>query len=271
MEKICFIAPVEENDKLDILADDIKNICGNEFDFNIIALCSKELQSDIELPQSVVYVKTEENMNFDSKVTLGFQYTIGYDLTIVLDYSNRNYKIYIKNMLQNYNEGSEVVYVKNEVNKIGFFNRIKNFLINSYKNISKLFFRMIIGTDELDVYNGFQLFSKNITEIILSLNENNKYLRNFDCWNGFKVTYVLTNKKEKQKTNIKFWNKKTILGIILSTLSLITFVVCLTTHTLMPISVRFIYLASAFTLTAGLLFFGIYNLYKDHINKKLGK
>lgn len=271
MEKICFIAPVEELKDLNVLVGNIKDLCQNQYDFNIIVLCDKEVSSDMVLPQSVVYVKTESTANFDNKVSLGFQYTIGYDLTIIIDFNNKNYKTYIQGMLQNYSEGSDVVYVKKGTNKVGFFNKIKNFFVNLYRNISKLFFRMIVGTDELDVYNGFQLFSKNVTEIILSLNENNKYLRNFDCWNGFRVSYVLSDKKEKQDRHEKFWNKKNILGTILSSLAIITLVVCLTTCSLLPLSTRFIYITCGITLTTGLAFFGIYNLSKNSVDKKLGK
>ncbi len=271
MEKICFIAPVEEIKNLNVLVGNIKDICQNQYDFNIIVLCDKDIPNDMVLSQSIVYVKTDDLANFDSKVTLGFQYTIGYDLTVVIDFNNGNYKKYIQGMLQNYSEGSDVVYVKKEVKKDGFFSKIKNFFVNIYKNIKKMFFRMIVGTDELDVYNGFQLFSKNVTEIILSLNENNKYLRNFDCWNGFKVSYVLSNKKEKQSKHEKFWNKKNILGIVLSILALTTLVVCLSTCLLLPLSTRFIYLSCGLTLTVGLAFFGVYNLSKNSVDKKLGK
>lgn len=271
MEKICFIAPVEEIKNLNVLAGNITDICQNEYDFNIIVLCDKEVPSDVVLPRSVVYVKTENTMNFDSKISLGFQYTIGYDLTIIIDFNNKNYKNYIQGMLQNYSEGSDVVYVKKDVKKDGFFNKIKNFFVNIYRGVAKLFFRMIVGTDELDVYNGFQLFSKNVTEIILSLNENNKYLRNFDCWNGFKVSYVLSDKKEKQARHEKFWNKKNIVGTILSVLAIVTFVVCLSTCHLLPLSSRFIYLSCGLTLTVGFSFFGVYNLSKNSVDKKLGK
>ena len=82
---------------------------------------------------------------------------------------------------------------------------------------------------------------------------------------------MLSNKKEKQSKHEKFWNKKNILGIVLSILALTTLVVCLSTCLLLPLSTRFIYLSCGLTLTVGLAFFGVYNLSKNSVDKKLGK
>lgn len=270
MKKICFLAPLDSTKDFSILVDNLKDICINRYEFKVIALCDININPNLRVPNEIVFVKTDEGTSFDEKIKIGFQYTSNYDVTVIIDFNNANYKTYVEQMLDNYEQGYDIVYLKNGQNENGFFNKVKNFFVNTYKKISQFFVNIICGTSDLDIYNGFQLFSNEVSEIILSLNNQNKYLRNFDCWNGFKTAYIYSSKREKQVRRAKLWSKRFILGFVFCILSIALFVTSLSTYSLITYSFRFTYLALGISLSLALMFFGVYNFTKNSINKKLG-
>lgn len=271
MKKICFLAPLDSTKDFNILVGNLRDICNNKYDFKVIALCDININPNLRVPNEIVFVKTEEGTSFDEKIRLGFQYTANYDITIVMDYNNTNYRSYIEGMLDNYEKGYDIVYIKNGVEPQGFFNKIKGFFRNIFKKTSQFFVKLLCGTEDLDIYNGFQLFSKPVAEIILSLNEQNKYLRNFDCFNGFRTAYIFSSKSEKQKRRTKFWTKRFIIGLVLSIVGVVLLVTSFATYSIIKYSFRFTYLSLGIMLSVGLLFFGIYFLTRNSLDKKLGK
>ena len=62
-------------------------------------------------------------------------------------------------------------------------------------------------------YRNFQLFSREVTEVIKSFPEKNYYLRNFDCWVDFRVSVLYSAKKVKTKNKVKVWTNDLIYGL----------------------------------------------------------
>lgn len=270
MKKICFIAAMKSTSAFNIMVDGLKTICENKYDFNVITLCDENIGPNFKMPKQIKFVKVENGMSVNQKIQKGFEFAKGYDLTIIMDYYDDNWRDYVQKMIEEYEKGSDIVYVRKYKTPSTFFGKVAHFFKKIGNAIYQSFIKMVSKNDDLRVFNSFQLFEKNISDIIVTMPEKNTFLRNFDCWNGYKITYVNSDVKEKNKQQISF-SKKNVFSIIAS----FTFIIALIITTAIcynkvDFSFRFTFIAIAFVIVIFLLYLSLYLIFKEIFVSKLG-
>lgn len=170
----------------------------------------------VELPQGItedpkfIFSKIDKNKSHDDCVTDGFEKATG-DAVIVADLNNVNYQDYIRQLLIEWENKAQIVLMKKEKQKKNFWQKIGSFFVKIGHAISNMFTSFANLSKDFRAMRTFQLFARNVADVIKEFPEKNYYLRNFDCWVDFRVTIVYIDKKIKvtrkqKKSTADLWS-----------------------------------------------------------------
>ena len=271
MEKICIISPIKSTSSFTNLLEEVKEICENKYDFEIIALCEQKVEDLIKFDEKIKYINVDEKMTLNEKFTIGMEQATVYDVVALIDYENENWKEYLQGLILSYENGADISYVKYEISKNTIWGKIKRFFSKINNCIYEIFIKLFAKTKDLCVYNSFQLYKKDIVDIIRNFPEKNSFLRNFDCWTGYKSKYIITFKKEPRDKNNKLCTKSLILDFICLSFLIGLIVLSILLYPKVSYDFRFTYVALAIALCLFLFGFSIYHFVKQLLEIKIGK
>lgn len=270
MKNLCIITPLNSTADLKILADGVKSVCGKDYKFSIIAVCDENINPNLTIPKEIIFVKVDEGLCDEEKITKGFEYCKDYDATIVLNRYEPNWQEYFSALLREYENGADIVYTKKNVEPKNIFQRISNWFKKVGDSIYQFFVKLFFKNKDLKVFNSFQLFSQDVAQIIADMPQKNTYLRNFDCWNGYNVVVNNTVSSETRVRKLKFFNKNIIISLILSLLFVGFALVTGLLYSKISYSFRFTYITIGIAISIFTLFFACYNFIKGIALKRMG-
>ena len=270
MKNLCIITPLNSTADLKILADGVKSVCGKNYQFNIIAVCDENINPNLTIPKQIIFVKVDEGLSDEEKITKGFEYCKNYDATIILNKYEPNWQEYFSALLERYEEGADIVYTRKYVEPKNVFQKIGHWFKKVGDTIYQFFVKLFFKNKDLKVFNSFQLFSHDVAQIIADMSEKNTYLRNFDCWNGYNVVVNNSVSSETRVRKLNFFNKNIIYSLVLSLLFVSLAIVTGLFYSKITYSFRFTYITIGIALSAFTLFFACYNLVKGIALKRMG-
>lgn len=268
MQNLAIICPLNTTKDVYDYANSIQEVVKDKLNFKIFAVCSS-VEQDAVNSGNVSIISCNEDSTFDDKIKQSFEYAMEYDATIILDCNNANWLEYFKEMVQKFLDGCDIVYVRKYVKPTNAFKKILNSIKSFFKAIYKAFSSLLFSSADLCVYNSFQLFSKKVVSVICAMPEKNKFLRNFDCWNGFNIEYINTPIKEKGSAVKKFWNKNSIISCVLLLLAVALSISTIFTAKLIKFAFRNTYVSINIFVIVFLLFLSVYFFGKHITNKKI--
>ena len=208
MKKISIISPVFKNVlRISNVNVELLSYFKDKYNFEVFYYYTGDLKNSIKDDYHFKYIKID-NQNFNDCVVDGFNRADG-DCVIVADLNNADYLNYIIKMLMEWETKAQVVLVKKN-NSTSFWGKIKNFFAKIGQKIYDLLLSFVGLNADFCVYKNFQLFSREVAEVIKSFPQKNYYLRNFDCWVDYRVSILYTNKKVKVKNKTKIFTKDLI-------------------------------------------------------------
>lgn len=227
MKKVSIISPVFE--KVNNISETINGLISffkDKYDFEVYYYYNGELSAEVMQDYHFNFIKIDKDKNFNDCVTDGFERVNG-DCVVVADLSNKNYQDFLVKLLVEWESKAQVVLVKKQKGE-SFWGKVKNFFVRIGQKIYDSLLGFANLNNDFHCYNNFQLFSKEVVEVIKSFPERNFYLRNFDCWVDFKVSILWTNENlkinNKQKVLTKdFWCALGSFALCLATLFLTIF------------------------------------------------
>ena len=262
MKKISIISPVFENvNRISETMSGLIDFFKDKYEFEVFYYHTADLPENLLVDSRFTFFKVDKKKSHDDCVTDGFEKATG-DCVIVADLNNIECKDYILKMLVEWENKAQIVMFKRDKRSLNFWQKIGNF----FKGIGRALARMLMSFANLNksfqAEKTFQLFSKNVVELIKQFPNKNYYLRNFDCWVDFRVSVVYINKnlkvKRKQKKSVpSLW--AFIVSTVLFAGLLATLI--LTTN-LIPEINRKMFVFIGVAILAVFVIYSFYNLFK---------
>ena len=268
MKKISIIAPVfEKVSKLIQVVSELDNFLKDKFDYEVFCYYRAQLPGKAQTNQKFVFLRIEEGRSFDDCVTDGFSKADG-DCIIVADFNNDNYLDYLKNLLEQWGRNADVVLVKKDDKHLNLFQKIGKLFKRLFKKIEGMFLGFANLAKDYEASRTFQLFSKNVCEIIKEFPEKNHYLRNFDCWGDYRVAVIRTTENIKVARHEKKWTADLTWSLLMSIVAVGVLIAMIFTTGLVPIKNRAMFLIVGVGIIVAFAVFGLYNLFLWYVFRK---
>lgn len=206
MKRISIISPVFENvNRLNQTITGLIDFFKDKYEFEVFYYHSVDLPQNTVQDSRFIFTKTDKKQSHDDCVTDGFERATG-DCVIVADLNDVEYKDYLLRLIVEWENNAQIVLVKKDETKLNFFQKIGKFFKGIGHKIQDLFMSFAGLSKDFRALRTFQLFARNVVEVIKEFPEKNYYLRNFDCWVDFRVSVLKTTSKIKVKRKQKFMN-----------------------------------------------------------------
>ncbi|MFD0676222.1 MULTISPECIES: glycosyltransferase family 2 protein [unclassified Paenibacillus] len=223
MKKINVILPVyNESEVIESFNNELQNVIkllNSKYEFQVIYVLDKSRDGTIEILRDIAKQYTNVKVialsrRFGHQMSLvaGMHQCDG-EAVIMMDCDLEHPPIIIKELLEKFEEGFDIVQTKRIYNeKISFFKKTGSRLF--YKLLSKLS-SVPISSDSAD----FRLISKRVVTVFKKdITEQNQFLRGLFPWVGFNQTNITfiseSRKKGKSKYNLKRLINFATMGII---------------------------------------------------------
>ena len=214
MKKVSIISPVYENvNRISETITTLIEFFQDKYEFEVFYYHSKDLPENLIKDARFIFNKIDNKQSFDECVTDGMQKSNG-DCVIIADLNNVDYKDYILKLLVEWENKAQIVLLKQDKKKLSFWKRIGHFFAGIGRKIGQIFLSVANLNKDFGAERNFQLFARNVVELINQFPEKNYYLRNFDCWVDYRVSIVWINTKIKVNRKQKKWTNSLLQFII---------------------------------------------------------
>lgn len=268
MRKISIIAPILNNfNRVEETMSGILELLKDKYEFEVFYYYCGKLPKDLATDTNFLFLETSPDKTFDDCVTMGFEKADG-DAVIVADLNNVNYKDYITKLILEWEVNAQVVLVKKEKKITTFWQKVGDFFVK----LKNKFYNFMVGLGGLNkdfmAFRTFQLFSREVAEVIKEFPQKNYYLRNFDTWIDFRVSVLIAKEDSKLEQKEHIVDDKFIMFLCFSSVFIgLLLLVCFTAR-LVNAQSRSLYVLIGIGLMIASLVIGLYNLYKWFIHKK---
>lgn len=167
-------------------------------DFEMVFVNDGSTDSSIEIirelsqDKKVKYLDFSKNFGHQIAAFAGLEHAEG-NAVVIIDADLQDPPELILELYQKMQEGYDVVYAKRQERDGETWHK---------KLTAKWFYRLINNLSEVEIpldTGDFRIMSSRIKNIIISLQERNKFLRGQIAWTGFNQTYVLYNRAERMQ------------------------------------------------------------------------
>lgn len=155
----------------------------------------EEIKEAITHNKKIKLISFERNFHHQMAITAGYHHSKG-DAVITIDCDLQDPPELIPEMIKAWQDGSDVVYAKRSIRHEGFFKTLT--AAGFYKLIDKL-----SDTDIPQNVADFRLIDRKVVEMLNSMPERARFIRGLVAWGGFKTSYVMYERNEREvgKTN----------------------------------------------------------------------
>lgn len=153
--------------------------------------------------KKVKIISFSRNFGHQCAVTAGLKFTTG-DAVIIIDADMQDPPELIKEMIDLWEAGNEVIYAKRKARRGE--SRFKLFT-------AKMFYRVLDGLSDVKIpqdTGDFRLADKKVINVINDLPEHNKFLRGLFSWVGYRQIPIEYERKERFAGKTKYPLKKMI-------------------------------------------------------------
>lgn len=147
--------------------------------------------------KKVKVLSFSRNFGHQCAVTAGLQYVTG-DAIVIIDADLQDPPELIKEMIQLWEDGNEVIYAKRKAREGE--SKFKLFT-------AKMFYKVLNGLSDVEIpkdTGDFRLVDRKVVDVINSLPEHNKFLRGLFSWVGFKQVPFEYERKERFAGKTKY-------------------------------------------------------------------
>lgn len=180
----------------------------NTYDYEFIFVNDGSKDRTLELLEKIAIndkkvkiISFSRNFGHQCAVTAGLKFTTG-DAVIIIDADMQDPPELIKEMIDLWEEGNEVIYAKRKARRGE--SRFKLFT-------AKMFYRVLDGLSDVKIpqdTGDFRLADKKVINVINDLPEHNKFLRGLFSWVGYKQIPIEYERKERFAGKTKYPLKK---------------------------------------------------------------
>ncbi|MBQ6991566.1 MAG: glycosyltransferase family 2 protein [Clostridia bacterium] len=212
MKKISVVVPMyyeeEVAEECYIRLKKVLNELSNEYEHEIIFINDGSKDKTLEIletlasnDKNVKIISFSRNFGHQCAVTAGLRSTSG-DAVLIIDADMQDPPELMKDMLELWKNGNEVIYAKRKKRKGE----------SAFKLLSaKMFYKALNGLSDVEIpkdTGDFRLVDRKVVDVINSLPEHNKFLRGLFGWVGFKQTPIEYERQERFAGKTKYPLKK---------------------------------------------------------------
>jgi len=159
------------------------------------------LEKISENDNTIKIISFSRNFGHQSAVTAGLKETTG-DAVIIIDADMQDPPELIKDMVNMWEEGNDIVYAVRKKRKGESIFKVLS---------AKMFYKILYSLSEVEIpkdTGDFRLVDRKVVDVINALPEHNKYLRGLFSWVGFKQKPIKYNRDERVAGKTKYSLKK---------------------------------------------------------------
>jgi dolichol-phosphate mannosyltransferase len=199
MKKISLVIPVfNESKNIKLLYDRLLSVFNKlQYDFEIIFIDdgssdnSAEVISELCSDSRVKGLFLVRNFGHQQALSAGIDFAVA-DAIITMDCDLQDPPEVIPEMIEKWEQGSEVVYAKR-----------KNFRNDNFikKLLSVIYYKLIARAQDVDIprnVGDFRLIDKKVHNELINMTERSRYLRGMVAWLGFKCAYVNYDRPDRE-------------------------------------------------------------------------
>lgn len=167
---------------------------------------TKKLNDD-----SHIFVECEKDYSYNEQITKAFESVRG-ECVIICDTNVARYPEYLAELIKQWRLGAKIVRTKVQPSTT-FWAKIGNFFVKIKNALYNLFLKLNGYKPDALCLNTFQLFDKQVYNLIKALPEKNAYLRNSTELKSYDSIVLTTNEKIKVKSDKLDWDAKLITSV----------------------------------------------------------
>jgi polyisoprenyl-phosphate glycosyltransferase len=156
------------------------------------------IESLAKINKNIKLISFTRNFGHQNALSCGYQNAKG-DCVVTIDADLQDPPEIIKEMVNKWQQGAEIVYAKRKTRQDTFFKKLTAYIFYRFINFLS---DTKIPTDTGD----FRLHDKKVNKYLTNLPEHNKFLRGLVAWSGFKESTVSFDRSKRNagKTNYNF-------------------------------------------------------------------
>lgn len=269
MKKISVIFPKTQFDGLSDKIKNLKNLFKNKYEYKFLFVYDEIKPPSFKNIKDVKYLASDSE-SYNEQIKLGFEYLEG-DCAVICDINDENYEEYLVNMIAKWETGIKIVRTKYQNINPTFWQKVGGFFVNLKNKVYNLFLQLFGYSKDSFCANTFQLFDKEVYELIQNIPEKNVYLRNNLSLINYSSTTIVTNKKIINHVDKLTWNWKFTVSIVLYSLLFISLILTLALFNVAKSNnSEYTFVAFMLFFIAGFGIFATYYLLNPILNNKLG-
>lgn len=146
---------------------------------------------------TVRIINFTRNFGHQAAIFAGMEYSSG-DVIITLDSDLQDPPELIPKLIEKYKEGYDIVYAKRKKRNGEKFTK---------KLTAYLYYRILNLLSDINIPNDvgdYRLITKEVCEQIINMNDKNLYIRGMIAWTGYKSTFVMYERNERNQGKTKY-------------------------------------------------------------------
>ena len=223
MKKLTIIVPNTDFEKLNEFCDNLKPVL-EKYEYNYIFLHEKNKPNEFKASDNYAFMQVAEGSSLSEQINVGF-INLKSNAVIIADMHTENYVKYVQNLIENWENGAKIVRLKYVKKVQTFWDKVKNFFVKIKNAFCNAYFAMIGLSKDSHCYNTFQLFDKDVYDLIQSMPEKNSYLRNSKCLSNFAEAEITTDEKMELNNHKMVWDSNLITATVLGSLFVLSLIV----------------------------------------------
>jgi len=197
MRKVSIISSDFDLNRFEEVLQRCDEVFNKTYHYEVVFITTTSDYKNFSSSHNVKFVKVANNMTYNEKITCGILHSEG-ACTMIVDFNRENWDDYVVSMLYEWENGANIVNFKNLQKDSSFFGKL------NYK-IRDKFLGMFNYEADKHNFRTFELYSKDVLEIMKVEPEKIPYLRASHKWLDYKEVTLRVDKKIKTKIT---WAKK---------------------------------------------------------------
>lgn len=197
MRKVSIISSDFDLNRLEEVLHRCDEVFNKTYHYEVVFITTTSDYKYFSSSHNVKFVKVANNMTYNEKVTCGILHSEG-ACTMIVDFNRQGWDDYVVSMLYEWENGANIVNFKNIQKDASFFGKL------NYK-IRDKFLGMFNYEADKHNFRTFELYSKDVIDIMKVEPQKIPYLRASHKWLDYKEVTLRVDKKVKTKIT---WAKK---------------------------------------------------------------
>ncbi len=267
LKEISIIIPNCDFAKLSEIEQTVSKIIPDGFSAVYILVHKQKIEKLSD--EKHIFVECEKDYSYNEQITKAFESVRG-ECVAICDTNVARYPEYLAEMLKEWRLGAKIVRTKVQ-RPTSFWGKVGNFFVKIKNAVYNFFLKLNGYMPDTLCLNTFQLFDKQVYNLIQALPEKNAYLRNSTELKSYENIVLTTNEKIEVKNDKLVWDAKLITSVSMLGLFVVFFILSFVLYPLAKQrAINFTFVSLMVFICVGLVLGSVAFFYSALIDNKMG-